>query len=156
VVPLLSLNIGLSPDLTAKENFLLRALALGLDRQIIELMENNIRSFSELGEFFDLPIKTYSSGMTMRLALGMAIATEPEILLVDEWLMAGDASFLLKSKQRIEKFISGAKVLVLASHSEDIIREWCNKAILMKEGRILFSGNVNDAFKIYDQISTID
>jgi ABC-type polysaccharide/polyol phosphate transport system ATPase subunit len=94
-------------------------------------------------------VRTYSSGMHMRLSLGVATSVDPDILLMDEWVMAGDANFLDKARARMGQFVEKAHILVLASHSEGIIREWCNKAVLLRGGHVEAVGGVDEIFKEY-------
>ncbi|MBB1093371.1 ABC transporter ATP-binding protein [Rhodopseudomonas palustris] len=149
IVPLLDLGIGFDADLSGRENIRLRGMYLGVPPSRFEAMAPEIAAFTELGEFLDLPVRTYSSGMQMRLALGIATAIEADVLLMDEWVLAGDAAFLEKARARMARFVESARILVLASHSEAIIREWCNKAILMKGGEMLASGAVDEVFREY-------
>jgi ABC-type polysaccharide/polyol phosphate transport system ATPase subunit len=98
----------------------------------------------------DMPVRTYSSGMTIRLCFAVATSLRPEILLMDEWLAAGDAVFLSKARQRMDDFISSSGILVLASHSMDLLREWCNRAILLEQGRITAAGGVAEVTALYE------
>jgi ABC-type polysaccharide/polyol phosphate transport system ATPase subunit len=95
----------------------------------------DIVDFTELGDYLDIPVRTYSSGMMTKLTFAVATRFAPEILLMDEWIAAGDAGFLAKAQHRIESFVKQAGILVLASHSSDIRRQWCNKAIWMERAR---------------------
>lgn len=149
IVPLLDLGIGFDADLSGRENIRLRGMYLGVPPSRFEAMAPDIAAFTELGEFLELPVRTYSSGMQMRLALGIATAVEADVLLMDEWVLAGDAAFLEKARARMARFVESARILVLASHSEAIIREWCNKAILMKGGEVIASGVVDEVFREY-------
>jgi ABC-2 type transport system ATP-binding protein/lipopolysaccharide transport system ATP-binding protein len=150
VVPLLDITLGFNGDLTGRENLRLRGMYLGLKPQAIAALEPDIADFTELGDYLDLPVRIYSSGMKMRLALGMATAVQPDILLMDEWILAGDQQFMEKARARVGEYVSRARILVLASHSEDVIREWCNKAMLLKGGRLEASGSVDDVLHAYE------
>lgn len=107
----------------------------GIDRLIAD-----VEDFSELAQFVDLPVRYYSSGMVLRLAIAMATASSPEILLMDEWILAGDAAFMEKAKVRIEGMVRRADILVLASHSPSILAEWCNRLIWLEGGQIHSDG----------------
>ena len=149
VVPLLDLGLGFDGDLTGRENIRLRGMYLGTKPSRLEKLSADIAAFTELGDYLDLPVRTYSSGMQMRLSLGIATALEADILLMDEWVQAGDAQFLEKARARTAEFVAKARILVLASHSESILREWCNKAILLKRGRVDAAGAVDEVLKEY-------
>lgn len=153
IVPLLDLGLGFDNDLTGRENIRMRGMYLGLKSSRIEKLLPEIAEFTELGEYLDLPVRTYSSGMQMRLSLGVATAVEPDVLLMDEWVLAGDAAFIEKARSRLERFVERARILVLASHSESIIREWCNKAMLLKGGHMLAFGDVDEVFKEYGKMA---
>jgi ABC-type polysaccharide/polyol phosphate transport system ATPase subunit len=96
-----------------------------------------------------MPTRTYSAGMMVRLGFAVSTCIPPEILLMDEWLSAGDASFLDKAQRRMEKFVGGSSILVLASHSIDLLRKWCNRGILLQQGRIAAQGDINDVVEAY-------
>jgi ABC-2 type transport system ATP-binding protein/lipopolysaccharide transport system ATP-binding protein len=151
VAPLLDLGLGFDSDLTGRENIRLRGMYLGIKPARFEKLVPDIAEFTELGGYLDLPVRTYSSGMQMRLSLGLATAVQPDILLMDEWLMAGDAAFMEKARTRMESFVEHASILVLASHSEAIIRQWCNKAILLRNGHLEAFGCVNEVFTKYER-----
>jgi ABC-type polysaccharide/polyol phosphate transport system ATPase subunit len=149
VASIFDLGIGMDPEASGYENVRLRGLYLGLSRAEIKAVTGEIAQFTELGSFLDMPIRTYSAGMHARLAFAISTCIRPEILLLDESIAAGDAAFLEKAKDRLADFVARAGILVLASHSEGIIREMCNKAILLEHGRVLVSGSVDDVFERY-------
>jgi len=149
IAPIFDLGIGMDPEASGYENIQFRGLYLGLTRAQIRAKTEEIADFTELGSFLDMPIRTYSAGMHARLAFAISTCIEPEILLLDESIAAGDAAFLQKGKQRLEDFVAHAGILVLATHSEDIIREMCNKAVLMEHGHVVVSGSVDEIFKRY-------
>jgi len=148
---LLDVNLGLSLDATGYENIILRGLYLGMHPSEIRALAPGIAAFSELGEFLHFPARTYSTGMFLRLAFSIVTATKPELLLMDEWLMAGDAHFLAKAAERIDGFIGQSKILVLASHSLEIIRKWCNRVIWLEAGRIVMAGEPSAVLDRYSQ-----
>lgn len=140
ITSLLDPGQGMNMDMTGRENIRLRGYFLGLQRAEIARLEANVEDFSELGAFLDLPVRNYSSGMIIRLAFSMATAVHPEILLMDEWILAGDAAFMEKAKTRIEGMVRHADILVLASHSATILAEWCNRLVWIDQGKIRADG----------------
>lgn len=150
VAPFFDISLGMDFESTGYENILLRGLYLGLSKTEIQSKINEIADFTELGSFLDMPLRTYSAGMQARLAFAISTCIEPEILLVDEGIGAGDAAFIDKATRRLDSFIAQAHILVLASHSEALIRRLCNKAILMKHGSMVAIGSVDEVFKEYN------
>jgi ABC-type polysaccharide/polyol phosphate transport system ATPase subunit len=140
VSALLDVNLGLNPDATGYENIRLRGLYLGLRPAEIRRLLPAIAEFTELGEFLHMPVRTYSAGMSARLAFAVATAIRPEILLMDEWLLAGDAQFLDKAHRRINAFVHQSSILVLASHALDVIARWCTKVAWLERGRLVMFG----------------
>lgn len=136
ITSLLDPGQGMNPDMTGRENIRMRGDFLGLPKSEIARLEADVEDFSELGVFLNLPVRNYSSGMVVRLAFAMATAIEPKILLMDEWLLAGDAAFIEKAKLRVETMVRHADILVLASHSAGILMEWCNRLIWLDQGKI--------------------
>jgi len=137
---LLDAQLGMNPDLTGRENILLRGLYSNLSKPEIARLEEDVREFAELGEFMDLPVRIYSAGMVVRLGFGLATAIRPRILIMDEWLMAGDASFIEKARARLEDMVSGAEILVLASHSPTVVKEWCDRVLWLDQGQVRDDG----------------
>src|SRR5436190_11914710 len=136
VTPMFDITLGIDPECTGYENIIIRGLYLGLSKsETLERMDGVAR-FTELGEFLELPVRTYSAGMQARLAFAMATCIEPELLLLDEGIGAGDASFWEKANERLDAFVAKAGILVLASHSLELVRRLCNKAVLMERGRV--------------------
>jgi ABC-type polysaccharide/polyol phosphate transport system ATPase subunit len=146
----LNVGLGLDPDLSGRENVYLLGYYRGITRKVIEAQIDEIVQATELGAFIDLPVHTYSSGMNGRLTFAVATAFEPEVLLMDEWLLAGDHRFIDKAAERVARFVSKARVLVLASHSLQIVREFCTKAVYLKGGRLIAQGDVEEVLDIYD------
>jgi ABC-2 type transport system ATP-binding protein/lipopolysaccharide transport system ATP-binding protein len=149
VTPMFDINLGIDPESTGYENIVLRGLYLGLTRAEILARRDSVAEFTELGPFLDIPVRTYSAGMQARLAFSMATCIEPEILLLDEGIGAGDASFLEKANERLDQFIKKAGILVLASHSIELVRRLCNKVVLMEHGRMLWDGDVDEGLNLY-------
>ncbi|MFC7734866.1 ABC transporter ATP-binding protein [Roseomonas sp. GCM10028921] len=133
---------GMDPDSTGRENVRLRALYRNLDLAGQTALEEEVTAFAGLGEFMDVPIKGYSAGMSIRLAFAIATAMQPQVLLMDEWFMAGDAAFMEKAEARLASLISGADIMVIATHDMDIARRWCTRAIRLDAGRIVADGPV--------------
>jgi ABC-type polysaccharide/polyol phosphate transport system ATPase subunit len=140
---------GLDPEDTGYENIVTGCLLLGMPRGAIERTIADIEEFSELGEYLSLPVRTYSAGMMARLGFALATAVEPGILLVDEGIGAGDARFAARASDRLGAFVRRSSILVLASHSEPLIRDWCNKAALIDAGRLLTIGGVDEVLEAY-------
>jgi ABC-2 type transport system ATP-binding protein/lipopolysaccharide transport system ATP-binding protein len=155
VTPMFDISLGIDPDCTGYENIVLRGLYLGLSKAEIMKRVDDIANFTELGGFLELPIRTYSLGMQARLAFATATCIEPEILLLDEGIGAGDADFLQKANERLDLFIRKTEILVLASHSTDLVRRICNKAVLMEHGRVCCSGQIEDVLDAYRERQTV-
>lgn len=151
VTPLFDISLGLDPDATGWENIWIRAAYLGLDRAEIERQLEEIAAFTELGEYLDLPVRTYSSGMLLRLAFGVSTAIRSDILLLDEWIAVGDIGFLEKAQRRAARFVETTNILVVASHSEDIIRRLCNKVLWLAKGRVRAFGDVEEIVTAYKE-----
>lgn len=133
---LFNINIGFRREATGRRNIVLRGLINGWSEAEIEEKMEDIIAFSELGDFIDLPFKAYSQGMAARLAFSVATALEPEILLMDEWIGAGDSSFQEKAKRRMDELAEKAGIIVLATHSENLIRSVCTKRLMLRAGRM--------------------
>lgn len=149
---LLNVSPGLSLDDTGYENIMTCGLYLGMTREEIGRKIPDIEEFTELGEFLSLPVRTYSSGMLARLGFGVATSIDPEILLLDEGLGAGDARFLDRVNQRIDDLIKRASILVLASHTDAMIKAMCNKCILMSHGRVVGMGETEQVIAEYHRL----
>jgi len=149
IAPLLNLSFGLDMESTGYDNIFVRGLFLGMSRAEIRKKIDSIAEFSELGEFLHLPMRTYSSGMRARLAFAVSTHVETDILLLDEVVATGDAAFFRKANQQLEEFAMQSKILVLASHSNKVLREMCNKALLLEHGRVKALGAVDDVIEIY-------
>ena len=146
---LLDPNQGMNPELTGRENVALRGRYHRLDHAAVQALQEDVRSFAELGDFFDLPTRIYSSGMVVRLAFAMATAIRPQVLLMDEWFLAGDASFREKARERLETMVRGADILVLSTHMNDIVRSWCTRVIWLEDGRVRADGATNEVMDAF-------
>jgi ABC-2 type transport system ATP-binding protein len=149
VAPMFDVSLGMDPDSTGYENIRLRGLFLGLTPKEILGLTDEIADFSGLGPFLNMPIRTYSSGMHMRLAFSVSSSVEPEILLLDEGIATGDAAFLEKADKRVEELVSKAGILVLAAHSRELMEQVCTRAVLLERGRVVEEGPVGDTFNAY-------
>jgi len=149
VSPLFNVSPGLDVDDTGYENILNCGLFLGMSPAEIAEKTPDIAEFTELGEYLDLPVRTYSTGMLTRLGFAIATAIDPEILLLDEGLGAGDARFADRAKQRVDRLVERSSILVLASHGDSLIRAMCNKAVLMDGGRVVAFGPVDETLDLY-------
>ncbi len=147
--PLFDVALGMDPESTGYENIVLRGLFLGLTYREIEARVDEIAEFTELGNFLELPIRTYSAGMRMRLAFAVSTSIEPDILLLDEGIGAGDAAFLEKASRRLKEFTEKAAIIVLASHSEGLIKQMCKTAVLMEHGKVLRIGETEEILGYY-------
>jgi len=149
VAALFDLMLGMDPEATGEENITIRAMLMGLSRRQIVEKRQAIAAFTELGDYLQMPIRTYSSGMLLRLGFGISTSIEPEILLMDEWLAAGDAAFIVKAQARLEELIGNTGILVLASHSLGLIKRICNKAVWMEKGSVRRFGEVGEVSEAY-------
>jgi ABC-type polysaccharide/polyol phosphate transport system ATPase subunit len=146
---LLGLGVGFDTDLSGVENILLGGAFLGLDGQTIRELLPDIIEFAELGQFIEAPIKTYSSGMRARLGFSIATAVDPDILLLDEVLATGDASFRAKSKARVIELVRSAKAVVLVTHDMEWVREYCNRALLLDRGKVVLEGSPDEVTRLH-------
>ncbi|MBR0647942.1 ABC transporter ATP-binding protein [Plastoroseomonas hellenica] len=137
-------SAGIDPEGTGIENIRLHCLYRGLEREATDAFIEEVSAFSGLGEFLDVPVRGYSAGMSVRLSFAMATAMTPEVLLMDEWFLAGDADFMATAEARMTSLVGGAKILVLASHDHNILRRWCSRIIRLDRGRIVADGPVED------------
>lgn len=137
VSSLIDPSLGIEGDANGIENIMLRGLVMGLSKKQIDELTPGIIEFSGLGDYINMPVRTYSTGMMMRLAFSISTSVQADILLMDEWLSVGDAEFTEKAEQRMKDVVSGAGILVLASHSPDLIAKECNRVIHLEHGRIV-------------------
>ena len=153
VSPLFNTSPGLDHDDTGYENIITCGLFLGMTREEIDRKTQEIEEFTELGEYLSLPTRTYSTGMLTRLGFAIATAIDPEILVLDEGLGAGDARFAEKAKKRVDALIDRSSILILASHSDALIQSLCNRAILLQAGRMVAEGKVEDVIEEYRKLN---
>jgi ABC-2 type transport system ATP-binding protein/lipopolysaccharide transport system ATP-binding protein len=153
ISPMFDISLGIDGDISGYDNIRLRGLILGLPAREIEERMADIAEFTELGDYLDIPVRTYSSGMMTRLTFAVATCFSPEILLMDEWILAGDAGFLAKAQHRVEAFVEQAGILVLASHSTEICRRWCNKAVWMERGEVKMAADISAVLDSYNSVA---
>jgi ABC-type polysaccharide/polyol phosphate transport system ATPase subunit len=150
---LAGVSVGLNQNLTGRENVHLYGSILGHDKETMESMMDDILDFSEIGEFFEQPLRTYSAGMKARLGIAIASAIEPEILLIDEVLGVGDPQFREKSKRRILDLVENTGTVVLVSHSFGLMKEICDRVVLVHEGNIVMVGEPSETISKYYEIT---
>ena len=150
VVPLLELSAGFDLQYTGAENIYLYGAILGYTKEFIDEHYDSIVEFSELGDFINIPVKNYSSGMRARLGFSIATAVDPEILILDEVLSVGDVMFRKKSLKHINKMMDDGVTVLFVSHSVSQMRRVCNKGIFLDQGQVTFYGDLEDAIKIYE------
>lgn len=150
VAALLELTAGFSMEMTGRENIYLKGYILGLNDEYIRTIEEKIIDFAQLGDYIDQPVRTYSSGMRLRLGFAININIEPEILVVDEALSVGDATFKKKCKDKIAQIIKSGVTVLYVSHNQAGVKELCSRALYLKKGALLYDGDVNEAYKEYE------
>ena len=146
---LLALGVGFNPNLSGTENVILGGLANGLSRKQVEERAQEIADFAELGDFMDLPIRTYSSGMRSRLAFAVSVHMDPDILMIDEALSAGDAKFKKKAADKMHELMHSARAMFLVSHALGSIKEMCNAAIWLHKGELMLQGSPDEVVAAY-------
>ena len=152
VSALLELTSGFDPEFTGRENIYLKGQLLGLRNSEIEKLEEEIIEFSEIGEYIDQPVRTYSSGMKARLGFSINVNIKPEILIVDEALSVGDEEFRLKCREKVNNIVEKENVtLLFVTHSTSVAKEFCKRGIVMKDGKKIFDGTIEDAIKEYEK-----
>jgi len=149
VAALLELGSGFHPDLTGYENLSLNASLLGLSRQRTEQVTESIAAFADIGDFLREPIRTYSTGMLMRLAFSIAIHVDPDILIVDEVLAVGDQVFQAKCFEEIRRFRAAGKTLLFVSHATALVREICNRGLFLDHGKVVMDGTASEVLDAY-------
>ena len=146
---LLDISLGTDGESTGIENMYLRGTLLGMTKEEINRLLPEMTEYSELGDFINLPMKTYSSGMQMRVAFTVSTQSAPEVLLMDEWLAVGDQNFQRKAEERLSSLVEQTKILVIASHSRSLIERVCTRAVWLDHGKIRMDGSPQDVCKAY-------
>lgn len=149
IQPLIEISAGFNPEFSGKENIYLNGYMLGFSKEQIEQNEQAIIDFCELGDFINVPVKYYSSGMAVRLAFAIATSIEPEILLFDEMLSAGDAHFAHKAQERMNSLLDRSKGMVIVSHDLGMVEKMCSRVIWLKQGSIEADGNPTEVIAAY-------
>ncbi len=152
IAPMLELGAGFDMNYSGKENIYLYGATMGYSRKFIEEKYNEIVEFSELGDFIDVPVKNYSSGMRARLGFAIATAVEPEILILDEVLSVGDAKFRKKSEAKIRSMFDKGITVLFVSHSVEQVLNICNKAIILEKGKLIAQGNAKEICAKYNEM----
>lgn len=150
VAPVFDLGVGMDPEISGYENIIIRGLFLGQTRKQMKAKMDEIAEFSELGDYLAMPLRTYSTGMRIRLALGVVTSIEPEILLLDEGIGAVDAAFMAKARTRLQELVKRSGILVFASHSNDFLAQLCDTALWIDHGRIKHAGDVPEVVEAYE------
>jgi lipopolysaccharide transport system ATP-binding protein len=146
---LIDIALGIDPEATGRENIYVRGALLGMTKAQLNRRMDEIIEFSELGDFVNMPLRTYSTGMHLRLAFAVSTIVRPEILLMDEWLSVGDQGFKQKAEQRMNELVQATNILVIATHSRDLILDTCNRAIWLEHGKIRMDGHAPDVAAAY-------
>lgn len=149
VSPMLDLMSGIEAEFTGYENVIIRGTILGMSQSHIKNQMDNIADFTGLGDYLAMPVRTYSSGMMVRLAFAISTSIMPDILLIDEVFGAGDSNFVQKARERMVSLVNQSSIVVMATHANELIKEFCNKALLMEGGSIKYFGPVDTALNIY-------
>ncbi|CAB0876320.1 ABC transporter ATP-binding protein [Corynebacterium diphtheriae] len=150
VAPVFDLGVGMDPEISGYENIVIRGLFLGQTRKQMKQKMDEIAEFTELGDYLSMPLRTYSTGMRIRLALGVVTSIEPEILLLDEGIGAVDAAFMTKARERLSDLVKRSGILVFASHSNDFLVQLCDSALWVDHGTIRQAGPVADIVEAYE------
>ena len=149
IAPVFDLAVGMDPEISGMENIMIRGLFLGMPRKEMEKRVDDIAEFTELGDYLQMPLRTYSTGMRVRLALGIVTSIDPEILILDEGIGAVDAAFMVKARDRLVDLVKRSGMLVFASHSDELLFELCNTAIWMDEGHMRMQGTLREVLTAY-------
>lgn len=149
IVSTLNISLGMELEATGFENIIIRGLLLGMKHAEINQKLDEIAAFTELGEYLNMPVRIYSSGMATRLAFATVTAMDSDILLMDEVIGTGDAAFMDKAEKRLNEFMNRSKIIVLASHSDLVIKQLCNKALLLEHGKIISAGGTEEVINTY-------
>jgi len=146
---LVDISLGINPESTGRENIFLRGKLMGLSRKEIDEKIDEIIEFSELGDYINLPVRIYSSGMLLRLAFAVSTSITADILIMDEWLSVGDGSFAERASNRLRELVNNSEILVVASHTRSLIEETCNKVVWLEHGVIKKVGSVGKILPEY-------
>ncbi len=148
---LINLSAGFHPDYTGRKNIYYKGTMMGMGKSEIDAIIDDICDFVDLGEYFEQPLRMYSSGMSARLGFALAVYSRPEVLIIDEVLAVGDKSFQKKSRQKVVEMFEEGKSVIFSSHSDELIRKFCSRVIYLKDGRIVFDGDVEEGLLKYNE-----
>lgn len=148
-VSLINIGLGIDPEATGRENIRLRSAFLGIPPSEIDRHIDEIIEFTGLGDFIDIPFRTYSTGMQLRVAFAVSTSIRPQILIMDEWLSTGDADFSAKANDRLKKVIDSSEILILASHSKELLSKTCNRLVWLEQGEIKMDGDIELVANLY-------
>ncbi|BDS49761.1 ABC transporter ATP-binding protein [Rhodoluna lacicola] len=146
---LIDINLGINPEATGEENIYIRGALLGFSKPELKEKYAEIVDFSELGDFIKMPVRTYSSGMQLRLAFAISTIVRPEILIMDEWLSVGDEGFRTKAESRLQSVVEHSDILVIATHSRELVQSVCNKVLWLEHGQVKLQGTVTEVLPKY-------
>lgn len=149
---LTDMTLGMEPEESGRKNIIFRLVFMGHDFATARAALDEIIAFSDLGEFIDMPVRTYSTGMYLRLAFAIATHFQPDILILDEIIGAGDEAFQKKALARIDTLLNAARIVLFSSHDLEAVKLYCNRAIVLAHGRVVGDGDVDDAFDIYQSL----
>jgi len=150
ICPLFEFVTGFEMEANGWDNIRTRALLLGMSAKEIENRIEEIAGFANLGEFLDIPVRCYSSGMLLRLAFATSTAVDPEILLLDEVMASGDAAFIVQAQRRMDELMRKASIVVFASHSLNILPKFCERTVWLNQGKVMFDGPTPEAIRFYE------
>jgi ABC-type polysaccharide/polyol phosphate transport system ATPase subunit len=150
---LLTLGAGFDPELSGRDNIELAGAFMGMEHRDMQARMPGIIAFADIGQFIDAPIKTYSSGMNARLGFSIATAVDPDVLLLDEVLSTGDATFRARSQERVKELMRSARAIVLVTHDMHWATEFCNRAILLERGNVVAAGHPSDVVAVHEERS---
>lgn len=149
IAPVFDLGVGMDPEISGRENVVIRGLFLGMSRKQMLARIDDIADFTELGDYLAMPLRTYSTGMRVRLALGVVSSITPDILLLDEGISAVDADFVHRAQSRLQEMIYRSHILVFASHTEELLKQFCHNALWLEAGHIKGHGKVPEVLDSY-------
>ena len=149
VAPVFDLGVGMDPEISGYENIMIRGMFLGMSRKEMLAKTDEIAEFSELGDYLEMPLRTYSTGMRVRLALGVVTSIDPEILILDEGIGAVDAEFMKKARVRLQALVERSGILVFASHSNEFLAQLCDRALWIDHGQIRMDGGIEEVVGAY-------
>ncbi len=152
IIALTDICLGMDDFATGFENITLRGRMMGMSNTAIRARAEEIAEFAELGEFLDMPVRTYSSGMKVRLAFAISTAVDAEVLVLDEWLGAGDRFFQEKARQRMAQVVERSGIVVFAGHSDEAMKTFCTRAVLLNEGELVMDGTIDEAIAAYERL----